>query len=236
MGYNCYNRYVYPISYVQQTLINQFIVIHSKTNIYDLRKHYFTNRVVPVWNSLPNNVVMAENIDILAVITRPPEGVLLAAAPLAARYCNFVRQVSHSGCFVLLSVPHAYMNDLDIDLVRNTPWVDMSACVKFRVDRPSCLAGHTEQTNRQTDKHNAFYYTSSNYPSSLRSSARGCAARCSAPTRLRRLASLRNSTAFRSRSLGVAAAAVVRTQCEQRSIGGVLRVFRTSVSPARIHE
>ena len=31
---------------------------------YDLRKHYFTNRVVPVWNSLPNNVVMAENINI----------------------------------------------------------------------------------------------------------------------------------------------------------------------------
>jgi len=31
---------------------------------YDLRKHYFANRVVPVWNSLPNNVVMAENINI----------------------------------------------------------------------------------------------------------------------------------------------------------------------------
>jgi len=31
---------------------------------YDLRKHYFTNRVVPVWNSLPNNVVMADNINI----------------------------------------------------------------------------------------------------------------------------------------------------------------------------
>jgi len=31
---------------------------------YDLRKHYFTNRLVPVWNSLPNNVVMAENINI----------------------------------------------------------------------------------------------------------------------------------------------------------------------------
>ena len=27
-------------------------------------KHYFSNRVVPVWNSLPNNVVMAENINI----------------------------------------------------------------------------------------------------------------------------------------------------------------------------
>ena len=30
----------------------------------DLRKHYFTNKVVPVWNSLPNNVVMADNINI----------------------------------------------------------------------------------------------------------------------------------------------------------------------------
>jgi len=49
-----------------------------------------------------------------------------------------------SGCFVLLSLPHAYPNDLDIDLARNTPWVDMSACVKFGLDRPSRLAGHTE--------------------------------------------------------------------------------------------
>jgi len=56
-----------------------------------------------------------------------------------------------SGCFILLSLSHAYMNDLDIDLARNTPWVDMSACVKFGLDRPSRLAGHTEQTNRQTN-------------------------------------------------------------------------------------
>jgi len=45
------------------------------------------------------------------------------------------------------------MNDLDIDLARNTPWVDTSACVKFGVDWPSRLAGHTEHL-----KHNAFYY------------------------------------------------------------------------------
>jgi len=43
------------------------------------------------------------------------------------------------------------VNDLDIDLARNTPWVDMSACVKFGLDRPSRLAGHMEQTNRQTN-------------------------------------------------------------------------------------
>ena len=50
------------------------------------------------------------------------------------------------------------MNDLDIDLDRNTPCVDMSACVKFGLDRPSRLAGHTEYRYRQTNKHNAFYY------------------------------------------------------------------------------
>jgi len=51
------------------------------------------------------------------------------------------------------------MNDLEIDLARNTPWVDMSACVKFGLDRPSRLAGHTEQTNRQTNRQNiGFYY------------------------------------------------------------------------------
>jgi len=64
--------------------------------------------------------------------------------PSPGRSLSIVRQMSHSECFVLLSVSHAYMNDLDIDLARNTPWVDMSACVKFGLDRPSRLAGHTE--------------------------------------------------------------------------------------------
>ena len=31
---------------------------------YDLRKHYFTNRVVSIWNSLPNDVAMADNINV----------------------------------------------------------------------------------------------------------------------------------------------------------------------------
>jgi len=31
---------------------------------YDLRKYYFTNTVVPNWNSLPNDVVMADNINV----------------------------------------------------------------------------------------------------------------------------------------------------------------------------
>ena len=35
--------------------------------------------------------------------------------------------------------------------VKEILWVDMSAFVKFRLDRPSRLAGHTEQTDRQTN-------------------------------------------------------------------------------------
>jgi len=31
---------------------------------YDLHKYYFTNRVVNIWNSLPNWVVKAENANI----------------------------------------------------------------------------------------------------------------------------------------------------------------------------
>jgi len=39
----------------------------------------------------------------------------------------------------------------------------MSTCVKFGLDRPSHLAGHTEHRYRQTDKHNAFYYIDGQY-------------------------------------------------------------------------
>jgi ribonuclease P/MRP protein subunit RPP40 len=31
---------------------------------YDLRKHFFTNRVINIWNSLPENVVAADNINL----------------------------------------------------------------------------------------------------------------------------------------------------------------------------
>ena len=83
---------------------------------------------------------------LLALITRPPDGVVAARCaslrelrsfvivrqvsppPSSGRSLSIVRQVSLSGCFVLLSVSHAYVNDLDIDLARNTPCVDMSAC------------------------------------------------------------------------------------------------------------
>ena len=39
----------------------------------------------------------------------------------------------------------------DLDLDWNTPWVNMSPFAKFGLDRPSRLAGHWQQTNRQTD-------------------------------------------------------------------------------------
>ena len=32
---------------------------------YDLRKYYFTNRVVNAWNSLPDHAVLSETINIL---------------------------------------------------------------------------------------------------------------------------------------------------------------------------
>jgi len=51
------------IVYVSITRGNKFKLVpqHCK---YDLRKHYFTNRVVPIWNSLPNDVVMADTINL----------------------------------------------------------------------------------------------------------------------------------------------------------------------------
>jgi len=31
---------------------------------YDLRKFYFTNRIVNLWNSLPNNVMLSESLNV----------------------------------------------------------------------------------------------------------------------------------------------------------------------------
>jgi len=51
----------------------------TRDNIYKLisiyckyefkQKHYFTNRVIPVWNSLPNSVVMADSINSLSLVS-----------------------------------------------------------------------------------------------------------------------------------------------------------------------
>ena len=51
------------------------------------------------------------------------------------------------------------MNDLDIDLARNTLWVDMSVCVKCR-SAQSFGRLYTEHIDcdKQKDKHIAFYY------------------------------------------------------------------------------
>jgi len=32
--------------------------------VYDLRKYYFTNRAVNIWNSLPNHVVLSDTVNI----------------------------------------------------------------------------------------------------------------------------------------------------------------------------
>jgi len=49
--------------YASITRGNKFKLVpqHCK---HELGKHYFTNRVVPIWNSLPNDVVMADNINL----------------------------------------------------------------------------------------------------------------------------------------------------------------------------
>jgi len=51
------------IVYASITRVNKLKLVpqHCK---YDLRKHYFTNRVVSIWNSLPNDVAMADNINL----------------------------------------------------------------------------------------------------------------------------------------------------------------------------
>jgi len=44
---------------------NKFKLVHhhiTVINIYDLRKYNFTNRVIPIWNSLSNHVVCAETV------------------------------------------------------------------------------------------------------------------------------------------------------------------------------
>jgi len=42
---------------------NKYKLIQHHCSYYDLRKFNFTNRVIPVWNSLPNRVVSADTIN-----------------------------------------------------------------------------------------------------------------------------------------------------------------------------
>jgi len=37
--------------------------LHQRSVRYDRRKHFFTNRVVPLWNSLPNGFMHSYNIN-----------------------------------------------------------------------------------------------------------------------------------------------------------------------------
>ena len=41
---------------------NDLRLVKSRTK-YDLRKYYFTNRVVNIWNSLPNHVVLCDTVN-----------------------------------------------------------------------------------------------------------------------------------------------------------------------------
>jgi len=41
---------------------NKFKLVHHHCH-YDLRKYNFTNRVIPIWNSLSNHVVSAETVN-----------------------------------------------------------------------------------------------------------------------------------------------------------------------------
>jgi len=52
----------FNMSNVSITRSNKMQLTHIH---YNLRKHYFTNEVIDVWNSLPNEVVYADSINIL---------------------------------------------------------------------------------------------------------------------------------------------------------------------------
>ena len=48
--------------YVRNIVCNQYKLTQHRYH-YDLRKFSFTNRVIPIWNSLPNQVVCAETVN-----------------------------------------------------------------------------------------------------------------------------------------------------------------------------
>ena len=45
-------------------LKNHFRLLAPVFCRYDLSKYYFANRVVPIWNSLPNSVVSADSTNL----------------------------------------------------------------------------------------------------------------------------------------------------------------------------
>ena len=50
-----------------RTRANQYKLIQHHCH-YDLRKFNFTNRVIPIWNSLSNHVVSADTVNILKIV------------------------------------------------------------------------------------------------------------------------------------------------------------------------
>ena len=51
---------VFKFSHFNVTRGNDYKIETARTH-YDLRKYYFTNRVVNAWNSLPNEIVKASS-------------------------------------------------------------------------------------------------------------------------------------------------------------------------------
>jgi ribonuclease P/MRP protein subunit RPP40 len=41
---------------------NSYKLVQHRSR-YDMRKYYFTNRIIPIWNSLPDSVVTAESVN-----------------------------------------------------------------------------------------------------------------------------------------------------------------------------
>ena len=50
--------------YIYQMIITrEEIALLVKRCHYDLRKYFFSNRIINIWNSLPNSVVMADTVN-----------------------------------------------------------------------------------------------------------------------------------------------------------------------------
>ena len=75
---------------IQATQGNDLRIFKTRFK-YDLRKLYFTNRVVDAWNSLPNWIVMANSTN---TFKRRPVGYILARP--AGDYLRFLCTVTRN--------------------------------------------------------------------------------------------------------------------------------------------
>ncbi len=61
--HDTYSAIQFNMSNITKTRGNQFKMQARHTH-YRLRGHFFSNRIIEVWNSLPNDVVSADSINI----------------------------------------------------------------------------------------------------------------------------------------------------------------------------